>query len=159
MCEREISLKQSKAKQTRQLYYWLHNCLIKLLSLIIMRAIELLYRLSVEQEKKINKLCWGADPLYVSLSLSLPPSLLSPSLPHSLFLSSANEIHCCRLVICRSGARLIWAAITIWIEGYSVAHEYEQMANINLLHEVHLLSLYYGTIDPSKMNSNARESI
>lgn len=52
MCEREISLKQSKAKQTRQLYYWLHNCLIKLLSLIIMRAIELLYRLSVEQEKK-----------------------------------------------------------------------------------------------------------
>lgn len=151
MCEGEISLKQSKAKQTRQLYYWLHNCLIKLLSLIIMRAIELLYRLSVEQEKKINKLCWGADPPPIrSLCLSL--SL------HS-FLSSANEIHCCRLVICRSGARLIWAAITIWIEGYSVAHEYEQMANINLLHEVHLLSLYYGTIDPSKMNSNARESI
>lgn len=148
MCEGEISLKQSKAKQTRQLYYWLHNCLIKLLSLIIMRAIELLYRLSVEQGKKINKLCWGADP---PVSLSLPL--------FTLFLSSANEIHCCRLVICRSGARLIWAPITIWIEGYSVAHEYEQMANINLLHEVHLLSLYYGTIDPSKMNSNARESI
>lgn len=32
------------------------------------------------------------------------------------------------------------------------------MANINLLHEVHLLSLYYGTIDPSKMNSNARKA-
>lgn len=153
MCEREISLKQSKAKQNRQLYYWLHNCLIKLLSLIIMRAIELLYRLSVEQKKKsIN---WVGE-------LILPPpkplQSLAFSLP-SLFLSSANEIHCCRLVICRSGARLIWAAITIWIEGYSVAHEYEQMANINLLHEVHLPSLYYGTIDPSKMNSNARESI
>lgn len=155
MCEREISLKQSKAKQTRQLYYWLHNCLIKLLSLIIMRAIELLYRLSVGKGgKKINKLCWGVDPPCLSLSLSLYVSL-----PLSLFLSSANEIHCCRLVICRSGARLIWAAITIWIEGYSVAHEYEQMANINLLHEVHLLSLYYGTIDPSKMNSNASKSI
>ena len=149
MCEREISLKQSKAKQTRQLYYWLHNCLIKLLSLIIMRAIELLYRLSVEQEKKSINCVGELIPPRLSLSFS----------PPSLFLSSANEIHCCRLVICRSGARLIWAAITIWIEGYSVAHEYEQMANINLLHEVHLLSLYYGTIDPSKMNSNARESI
>lgn len=42
--------------------------------------------------------------------------------------------------------------------GYSVAHEYEQMANINLLHEVHLPSFYYRTIDPSKMNSNARKA-
>lgn len=32
------------------------------------------------------------------------------------------------------------------------------MANINLLHEVHLPSLYYGTIDPSKMNSNAKKA-
>lgn len=156
MCEREISLKQSKAKQTRQLYYWLHNCLIKLLSLIIMRAIELLYRLSVGKGEKKSINCVGELIPHASLSLSLCMCL---SLPLSLFLSSANEIHCCRLVICRSGARLIWAAITIWIEGYSVAHEYEQMANINLLHEVHLLSLYYGTIDPSKMNSNASESI
>lgn len=42
--------------------------------------------------------------------------------------------------------------------GHSGAHEYEQTGDINLLRQVHLLSLYYGTIDPSKMNSNARKA-
>jgi hypothetical protein len=42
MCRREISPERAGAERARQLYYWLHNCLIKLLSVIIMGAIELL---------------------------------------------------------------------------------------------------------------------
>lgn len=61
-----------------------------------------------------------------------------------------SDLWCWRSTDMNSHHHLNW--------GYSVAHEYEQMANINLLHEVYLLSLYYGTIDPSKMNSNARKA-
>lgn len=51
MCRREISPARTGAARARQLYYWLHNCLIKLLSLIIMRAIELLYWLLLSKNQ------------------------------------------------------------------------------------------------------------